>query len=194
VVRESADALREDEPTMYRAFAFCLAIACTTDGADTGSPSDTTPTVPPTTPPTTADALNVWFIDDEEHPALYASLNCEMFDAALMLNGSDAAGTGTIQLLLGAFPTADATLTVIPDFDPVAGEIRVSIGRDREAANQFVPASGTVDVRVVDNPRAILVDFEDLAGETDGGDAALLTAHVGAREGSFFGACDFDDL
>jgi hypothetical protein len=180
---------------MHRGLFFLLAIGCATEGSDTGTSFDTNPTTaPPTTPPPSTDALNVWYIDDEEHPALYASLNCQMFDAALNLNGSDSAGTGTIQLLLGEFPTADTTLTVSPDTYVAAGEIYVSIGRDREAENQFVASSGTVEVQVVDSPRAILVEFEDLPSETSAGDSALLTAYVGAREGSFFGACDFDDL
>lgn len=169
-------------------------VACGEEISGTTPITAPTPTPTPTGTPPQADA-NVWYIDDEEHPGLYTSLNCQMSGDQLILNGADSGGVGTLQILMGERPLADATLVVNPSGAVAAGEVYLSIGRDRESENQYVAQSGEVDVQVIDTPpRAILVTFTDLPAETTGGEAALLSGDVGAREGKFIGACDFDDL
>ncbi len=141
-------------------------------------------------------AENVWYIDDEEHPGLYASLNCEMNDELLRLSASDDGGVGSIQIILGERPTADVTLTVEPLIAELApGKIYVAIGRDRESDNQYVAQSGSVSVTVVTtDPQEINLSFTDLPATTDAAATADLSGEVGARAGSFVGACDFADL
>ena len=144
-----------------------------------------------------AEAMNHWFIDAEERPALYASLNCELFGTALRLSATDTGGMGTIQILLPAVPTADGAYTVTAVSDPSmlgASGVYMSIGRDRDGDAQFVGQSGTVDVTVGTAPRSIRLEFADVAGLTRAGGTAVLSGDVRAAEGDFVGACDFDEL
>jgi len=101
---------------------------------------------------------------------------------------------GTLQLLFGNRPTGVESFEVVAE-TPAAGQCAVSIGRDREEDDQYLATGGTVEVTVVDTaPRAILVVFNDLPSSTRAGATALLSGDVGAREGTFLGACDFDEL
>lgn len=176
---------------LLSSLCLCSALAC---NPSTPAPEDTDTT----DTEVVQEALNVWYIDDEEHPALYASLNCEMNDAKLRLSAADSGGVGSIQMVLGERPTAAATLTIVnpADLSAIApGEIYLSIGRDRESANQYEATSGTVSVEVVTtDPQEINLSFADLPSTTSGGATAALSGDVGARDGSFFGACDFEDL
>lgn len=136
-----------------------------------------------------------WSIDDDVRTPLYGSLNCQMAGERLYLNGAESGGgMGTIQLQLGDRPTADATYTV--SAEPAApGGAYLSIGVDREQENQYVASGGVINVVVVDTPaRAVEVTFTDLPSMTEAGASALLSGRVGAREGTFVGACDFDAL
>lgn len=171
------------------------ASAASDTAVDTNASVDTNAAVDTNVVPETQ---NTWFIDDEEHPALYASLNCEMNDTKLRLSAADTGGVGSIQLVLGARPTANTTLTVVnpTDLSTIgAGEIVVSIGRDREQENQYKATSGSVSVTVVTtDPQEIHLSFADLPSTTKAGASAKLSGNVGARDGAFLGACHFEDL
>ena len=139
-------------------------------------------------------AENTWYIDDEGRTGQFPSLNCQMRGELLVLNGADTGGMGTLQLLFGNRPTGVESFEVVAE-TPAAGQCAVSIGRDREEDDQYLATGGTVEVTVVDTaPRAILVVFNDLPSSTRAGATALLSGDVGAREGTFLGACDFDEL
>jgi hypothetical protein len=136
-----------------------------------------------------------WSIDDDVRTPLYGSLNCQMAGDRLYLNGAESGGgMGTLQLQLGDFPAADGAYTV--SSEPAApGGAYLSIGVDREQENQYVASGGVLNVVVVTSPsRAVEVTFTDLPSATEDGATALLSGRVGAREGTFLGACDFDDL
>ncbi len=182
-----------------RALTLALLTGCaasTSDTADTDvvdtdvADTDVVDTDVPSTP------QNVWWLDEEEHPAIYPSLNCQLETLKLRLSASDAGGVGSLQLVLFEKPTADVTLTVNPDLNALAtGQIYAAIGRDREHDNQYVAQSGSVSVTVVTtDPQEINVVFNDLPGETALAATAAMSANVGARDGAFVGACDFEKL
>lgn len=170
---------------MFRSL-LALLVACgpaATDGP--ASPQDSG------TPP----PADFWSIDDDVRTPLYGSLNCQLAgEGRLYLNGVETNQVGTLQLQLGDVPTEGGTYTLADGGLPGPDEAYLSVGLDREQDNQYVASGGVVEVTVVDSPRAVEVSFDDVPSATAAGATAALSGRVGAREGSFVGACDFDDL
>lgn len=170
------------------ALLLSLLLACAPETTD--DPPVDTDTIEESDPP---EATDFWSIDDDVRTPLYGSLNCQMAGDRLYLNGAETNGSGSLQLQLGDLPTADGTYAVTSD-PPAAGQAYLSIGLDREQDNQYVASGGVVEVVVVASPRAIELTFTDLPSTTGAGASAALSGAVGAREGQFVGACDFDAL